>query len=313
MQYNIISVIVNKAIIFVIASLILGITVPSIVISNLFPLLPLFLIGMMFSSGLMLSIHDIVSKGFKPSRLAVIIPLQYIASTLFGFISAYLLIGREDLIFGQVLHGSMPSEQTIPVWVKLANGNIALSISILALSTSLSPLVSPAIVYVLVGKMVEVDYVDMMLSLLITVLLPLALGSIIRSKVSIVRRYDELYQASSILSALPTVMVIGALAYTLASATALILVSAFLASLIHLISTLALGFYIQKALAWDEHDGVVLIYNISMKEFTVTLSILSSMGLSPIIGLPAALYGIMHMVAAPIIARYFSNRLGSFY
>jgi hypothetical protein len=50
-----------------------------------------------------------------------------------------------------------------------------------------------------------------------------------------------------------------------------------------------------------------------MKEFTVTLSILSSMGLSPIIGLPAALYGIMHMVAAPIIARYFSNRLGSFY
>jgi predicted Na+-dependent transporter len=108
-------------------------------------------------------------------------------------------------------------------------------------------------------------------------------------------------------------MVIGALAYTLASATSLILVSAFLASLIHLISTLALGFYIRKALAWDEHDGVVLIYNISMKEFTVTLSILSSMGLSPIIGLPAALYGIMHMVAAPIIARYFSNRLGSFY
>lgn len=302
-MHSIASMIVNRAVALVILSLIVGILVHDAIIDMIFPLLPLFLVGMMLSAGLMLS--DI-GKGIKPFKLTVIILLQYIASALLGLVSALLLLEDEELILGQVLHGSMPSEQTIPVWVRLANGNLALSVSVLALSTLVSPLLSPAMMYMLVGRMVEMNYVGMMVALLATVILPLLIGYAIRRKVRSVDRYDTVYQASSILSALPTVMVIGAVGYTLAS-DPLMLVYASTASLLHLASTLALAFYTVRVMGWRMDDGMVLIYNTSMKEFTVTLSIVSSMGLNPMVGLPAALYGMMHMITAPILARYFKK------
>ncbi len=302
-MHSIASMIVNRAVALVILSLIVGILVHDAIIDMIFPLLPLFLVGMMLSAGLMLS--DI-GKGIKPFKLTVIILLQYIASALLGLVSALLLLEDEELILGQVLHGSMPSEQTIPVWVRLANGNLALSVSVLALSTLVSPLLSPAMMYMLVGRMVEMNYVGMMVALLATVILPLLIGYAIRRKVRSVDRYDTVYQASSILSALPTVMVIGAVGYTLAS-DPLMLVYASTASLLHLASTLALAFYTVRVMGWRMDDGMVLIYNTSMKEFTVTLSIVSSMGVNLPLGLPAVLYGMMHMITAPILARYFKK------
>ncbi len=302
-MHSIASLIVNRAVVLVILSLIVGILVHDAIIDMIFPLLPLFLVGMMLSAGLMLS--DI-RKGIKPFKLTVIILLQYIASALLGLVSALLLLEDEELILGQVLHGSMPSEQTIPVWVRLANGNLALSVSVLALSTLVSPLLSPAMVYMLVGRMVEMNYVGMVVTLLATVILPLLIGYAVRRKVRSADRYDTVYQASSILSALPTVMAIGAVGYTLASDPSM-LVYASNASLLHLASTLALAFYTVRVMGWRMDDGMVLIYNTSMKEFTVTLSIVSSMGLSPMVGLPAALYGMMHMITAPILARYFKK------
>ncbi len=303
-MHSIASMIVNRAVVLVILSLIIGILVHDAIIDMIFPLLPLFLVGMMLSAGLMLS--DI-RKGIKPFKLTVIILLQYIASALLGLVSALLLLEDEELILGQVLHGSMPSEQTIPVWVRLANGNLALSVSVLALSTLVSPLLSPAMVYMLVGRMVEMNYVGMIVALLATVILPLLIGYAVRRKVRSADRYETVYQASSILSALPTVMVIGAVGYTLAS-DPLMLVYASTASLLHLASTLALAFYTVRVMGWRMDDDMVLIYNTSMKEFTVTLSIVGSMGLSPMVGLPAALYGMMHMITAPILARYFKKK-----
>jgi hypothetical protein len=45
-----------------------------------------------------------------------------------------------------------------------------------------------------------------------------------------------------------------------------------------------------------------------MKEFTVTLGVIAATGLNPEVGVPAALYGMMHMAAAPIIARQLNSR-----
>ncbi len=286
----------------IIISLIIGILFSPYII-GLLSILWIFLIGMMLSASLMVSINDIIRKGLKISRLGMIIPLQYIGSAAIGYILAYMLYNDANLLFGQVLHASMPSEQTIPVWVRLASGNLALSISALSLSTLLSPLLSPLMVYIFVRESIEIDYLGIISSLVITVIIPVIIGSTIRSKIRKSRMYDHIYEISSLIFALPTVMIIGALAASFISYEYL-LTTILLATFLHLISTILMGFYVSKALRWDKQDRPIMVYNLSMKEFTITLSIISMMNMDHLIGLPAAIYGILHIIAAPILARF---------
>ncbi|MEM3144035.1 MAG: bile acid:sodium symporter, partial [Candidatus Nitrosotenuis sp.] len=198
---------------------------------------------------------------------------------------------------------------TTPVWIKLAGGNTALGIVTLIFSTMLSPFVSPALVFAYAGTWVDLDYATMFELMLLTVLLPILTGSLIRySKPMTLARNDDIFSATSVLFALPTVMIVGALATSFLSLQPLqILLLATAASAIHFAVTLMFGLMIPRLLKWTRADTTVSIYNLSMKEFTVTLGVIAAIGLNPEVGVPAALYGIMHMAMAPIIAK----RLGS--
>lgn len=300
---------VTRAVWFVLGSLVVGVLFSEVSLTYLLPLIPIFLAGMMGSAGLMITMKDLFRSGLKPSRISIILSSQFVLSASVGLAVAILffniLSDSPDLALGQVLHGAMPSEQTTPVWIKLAGGNVALGIATLMLSTIASPFASPVLVLVFAGAWVELDYVVMFESMLLTVMLPVVAGSLIRSaKPKAIARHDLAFSATSILFALPTVVIVGALAASFLSIQPLqILFLAVMASSMHFAATLVGGIMIPKLLRWDGPDAPVSIYNISMKEFTVTLGVIAATGLNPEVGVPAALYGIMHMATAPIIAR----------
>lgn len=277
--------------------------------------IPIFLAGMMGSAGLMITLKGLFKSGLKPSRISIMLSSQFVLSASVGFAVALLFFGvladLPDLALGQVLHGAMPSEQTIPVWIKLAGGNAALGITTLMLSAIASPFASPVLVLAFAGTWVELDFALMFGSMLITVLVPVIAGSAIRSaKPEVVSKHDQSFSASSILFALPTVAIIGALATSFLSAQPWqVLILAVSASLVHFAVTLAAGWSIPRVLRWGRADTSVSIYNLSMREFTVTLGVIAATGLNPEVGVPAALYGIMHMAAAPIIAKRLDSRL----
>ncbi|MFN4336932.1 MAG: bile acid:sodium symporter family protein [Candidatus Nitrosocaldus sp.] len=301
--------IVRRAVWFVLYSLVLGIFFSEASLTYLLPIIPVFLAGMMGSAGLMVTMRDLFRSGIKPSKISVILTSQLILSTSVGFVLALLFFNvmsdLPNLALGQVLHGSMPSEQTTPVWIRLAGGNTALGITTLMLSTIASPFVSPVLVLVFAGTWVNLEYIAMFESMLLSVMLPVVVGSFIRSKYNVMARYDHLFSTASVLFALPTVAIIGALAVSFLSIQPLpIILLAVIASLAHFASTLLAGLVIPKILRWDAFDVPVSIYNLSMKEFTVTLGIVTITGLDPEVGVPAAIYGIMHMAAAPVIARW---------
>jgi len=214
----------------------------------------------------------------------------------------------KELALGQILHASMPSEQTIPVWIKVANGNLVLGITTLIASTMISPFISPPLVYIFSGHRISIDYLSIFIFLITIVSLPIISGSILRTKISYIAKYDNLYTLTSILCALPTIMIISSLISTFLKVSLALIIITVIVSALHLIITLLLGFIIPKILKWDKNDLIVSVYNLSMKEFSVTLSIIVNTGLVNDVGLPASLYGIMHMSIAPLLARVFRKR-----
>lgn len=302
-------VIVRRAIWLVLISLIAGITFAETFTEYLMPFIPIFLAGMMGSAGLMITFKEIFKSGIRPSKISIILSSQFVISASVAFAVAFLffnvLSDAPNLALGQILHGVMPSEQTTPVWIKLAGGNSALGIVTLILSTIASPFASPALVFAFAGTQIEMDYILMFETMALTILLPILAGSCIRSaRPMLLGRYTLHFSATSILFALPTVTIVGALAASFVSMQPLqILLFAVMASSIHFAATLIAGWAIPHILHWEIADATVAVYNISMKEFTVTLGVIAATGLNPEVGIPAALYGIMHMATAPILAK----------
>ena len=302
-----ISIVIDNSIIFVIIALIIGVIEDKFIITYIYPLLPLFLIGMMLSAGLMVPIYKFKYTNLK--RLLIIIHAQYILSTLTAYMLSLIFYNdMRELALGQILHASMPSEQTLPVWIKVANGNLVLGITTLIVSTMLSPFISPPLVYIFSEHWIRIDYHSIFIFLITIVLLPIISGSILRTKISYIAKHDNIYTFTSILCALPTIMIISSLISIFLKVSLQLIIITVIVSTLHLIITLLLGFIIPKVLKWDKNDLIVSVYNLSMKEFSVTLSIIVNAGLVNDVGLPASLYGIMHMSIAPLLARVFRKR-----
>jgi BASS family bile acid:Na+ symporter len=77
-----------------------------------------------------------------------------------------------------ILLGASPGGISSNVITYLAKGNVALSVSMTAVSTLLAPLMTPLMVYLYARESVEVDYLKMFLSILNTVVVPVVLGLI---------------------------------------------------------------------------------------------------------------------------------------
>ena len=77
-----------------------------------------------------------------------------------------------------ILLGASPGGISSNVITYLAKGNVALSVTMTAVSTLLAPVMTPLMVYLYARETVEVDYLKMFLSIINTVVVPVALGLI---------------------------------------------------------------------------------------------------------------------------------------
>ncbi|MFW6277530.1 MAG: bile acid:sodium symporter family protein, partial [Prolixibacteraceae bacterium] len=83
-----------------------------------------------------------------------------------------------EIAAGIVLVGSSPSGLASNVMSFIAKANLALSVTLTAVATLLSPLMTPFLMRTLAGSMVEVDFWDMMIGIFNMVILPIVAGLI---------------------------------------------------------------------------------------------------------------------------------------
>ena len=130
----------------------------------------------MFGMGTKLNIGDFVKELSKP--------LVVIAGTLMVFVLmplAALLIIKvwnfpPEVAAGIILVGACPGGVASNVMTYLAKGNLALSVTVTTFATLLSPLVTPLIMMLLAGQLIEVNATNMMLSIVNMILIPIFAG-----------------------------------------------------------------------------------------------------------------------------------------
>ncbi|MBO7719319.1 MAG: bile acid:sodium symporter family protein [Methanosphaera sp.] len=136
----------------------------------------------LFGMGTTLKVENFVNVFRRPKEVVVGISIQYIIMPLLALCLARLFSLNEALTVGLILVGTVPGGTASDVITFLAKGDLALSVSLTAVSTIISPILTPIITLLLIGNNIVFNPTEMFLSIVQIVLIPIALGLFINYK-----------------------------------------------------------------------------------------------------------------------------------
>jgi len=136
------------------------------------PLLQIIMFGM----GSQLSLKSFGDVMRMPAGVVVGIVCQFTIMPFLGFFIAKTFGFPPEIAAGIILIGSSPSGLASNVMSFIARANLALAVTLTAFNTLLAPLITPALMKLLAGQFIAVDFWDMMLDIINMVILPIVAG-----------------------------------------------------------------------------------------------------------------------------------------
>lgn len=136
------------------------------------PLLQIIMFGM----GSQMALKDLAGVIKMPKGVIVGIICQFTIMPFLGVSIATLFGFPPEIAAGVILIGSSPSGLASNVMSFIAKANLALAITLAAITTLISPLVTPLLMKYLAGQLVEVNFWKMMLDIFDMVILPIVAG-----------------------------------------------------------------------------------------------------------------------------------------
>jgi BASS family bile acid:Na+ symporter len=141
------------------------------------PLIQLIMFGM----GTSMSIKDFAGVIKMPKGVFIGVFSHFLIMPLLGFTLAKLSGFPPEIAAGIILIGCSPNGMASNVISYLAKANLALSITITAVSTMLAPFFTPLLMKLLGGGFIEIDVLNMMWDIFKMVIIPIGAGILFNS------------------------------------------------------------------------------------------------------------------------------------
>ncbi|MCQ2960889.1 MAG: bile acid:sodium symporter family protein [archaeon] len=264
----------------------------------------------LFGMGTTLKINDFITVFRRPKEILVGVSAQYIIMPLIAFALATLFSLDAGLTVGLILVGTVPGGTASDVITFLAKGDLALSVSLTAVSTVISPIVTPIITLILIGNQIAFNPVDMFISIVEIVILPIGLGLFLNYKFPkfCEELKDYLPTLSSIVIAIIVAGVIGANKEAIISSSLIIMAVIVLQYFIGI----GLGFIVAYLSGMNRKQMITIAIELAFQNSGLSTSLAKthfpSLTLATV---PGALYSVWQNFAGPILAyiftKYFNN------
>ena len=133
----------------------------------------------MFGMGLTLKPEDFKVVFSRPKDVIVGCVAQFTLMPFLAWALTQVFHLPTELAIGVILVGTCPGGTSSNVMTYLSKGDVALSVGMTAVSTVLAPFLTPLLTLLYAGQRVEVNPVNMFLSIVKVVLVPIALGFVV--------------------------------------------------------------------------------------------------------------------------------------
>ena len=261
----------------------------------------------MFGMGLTLKGEDFRVVFSRPRDVIIGCVAQFTVMPLLAFALSKLFALDEALMVGVILVGCCPGGTASNVITYLAKGDLALSVGMTAVSTLLAPLLTPLLVLLFAGRAVDVNVVGMLLSILWVVILPIALGLLVRHLWPAVSQHasDYLPAISSLAICVIVMIVIAANAGRLLSGGAVVVAVVVL----HNVCGLGLGYLTGWVLGLDKAKRRAISIEVGMQNSGLATSLAAIHFASmPMAAVPGAIFSVWHNISGAVLARLYARK-----
>ena len=260
----------------------------------------------MFGMGMALRIGDFRIVFSRPKDVIIGCVAQFTIMPLLALALSHLFSLDEALAIGVVLVGCCPGGTASNVITYLAKGDLALSVGMTATSTILAPVLTPLLVWLLVGKSVDVNVLGMLQSILWVVILPIVAGLIVKS---IWPKFTEkatayLPAVSSLTIAFIVLIIIAANAQKLLMGGMVIM----MVIILHNICGLGLGYMIGRLLRLSDAKRRAISIEVGMQNSGLASSLATlHFAAYPMATIPGAIFSVWHNISGAIVARLYTK------
>lgn len=258
----------------------------------------------MFGMGITLTFNDFGEVLKHPKAVVIGVIGQFVIMPLIAFALATGFNLPAELAIGVILVGSCPGGTSSNVMTYLAKGNTALSVACTTISTLLSPLLTPAIFYVLASQWLDINASAMFISVLQMVLFPIFLGLAVRALFK--NKIAELSQTMPLLSVIAIVLILSAVVAVSKDKIIESGLLIFIIVILHNCLGYLLGFGFAKLFTLNTADSKAVSIEVGMQNSGLGAA-LAAAHFNPIAAVPSAVFSFWHNISGPILANIFSS------
>jgi bile acid:Na+ symporter, BASS family len=129
--------------------------------------------AVMFGMGTQMSLHDFAGVAKSPRGVGIGIVCHFTVMPLMGLALVNLFHFEPEIAAGIILIGSCSSGLASNVMAYIAKSNLALSVTVTAITTMIAPVMTPFWMKLLANQYVPVSYFNMMMEIIKIVLVPI--------------------------------------------------------------------------------------------------------------------------------------------
>lgn len=267
--------------------------------------LPLCLFIIMFGMGLSLRVADFTRVARYPGAVVLGTLGQMVLLPLMGFAIAAWLLPTPALAIGLVLLAACPGGTTSNLVTYLARGDLALSISLTAISSLLTivtiPLITGLAFWTFADERtaVEVPVFTMMAALFAITLLPVMIGMVIRARADRLAAWLE--PKINVFGALFLVFLIVVIVAKQGSTIITQVASSGVATLALNIAMMSIGFLAARAFRLNGDQSTSITIEIGIQNSTLAILVATSFLNNPEIAVPAAVYSLVMYLSGGVV------------
>ena len=267
--------------------------------------LAISLMIIMFGMGLSLIFSDFKRVLIFPKAVFVGLVSQIIILPLIGFLIATSLNLSPTIAIGIMLLAACPGGATSNLLTHLAKGDLALSITLTAISSLLSIISIPFIVQFALAyfgdqtQLVSIDALTMVKQLMVIIIIPVGIGMLIKSKYS--KFADKMEKPVKIASTVIFILVIIGVVFSVRDVFMDYLSEAGLPSIMLNVTTMSIGFLLAMLFKLTKPQAISISIETGIQNGTLAITLATLALNNAEYSIVPAVYGLIMFMSGTII------------
>lgn len=259
--------------------------------------------------GMSISYQSFLAVFKQPRELLLGMGMKWIITVFVSVLLAYVFFRENSsLAAGIILAGTVPSGTSANLYTLLAEGTVALSITLAGIDTFIAPFMTPLLMQLFAGTFIPISFWTLFLNIIYIVFIPLLLGLFIQWKWSgLVEKVRPVLPLTSIFALFVIVLGVIASAYYSIIVYTAQLPLLFVVVFFQVVTPMAAAYYIARLCKVPEASCRAMLFHVGICN-TALSATLAIHHIDPLAAVPSVVNMVINLSVGAFVANWLHSK-----